>query len=161
MRLLSGANLAREDEEESEASIREWTGLTAGAELDSILKGLRSPETRQETAPPDLKAELRPYQQTGYAWLRFVARLGLGACLADDMGLGKTVQVISLLLDLKREPARKKAASLLVVPASLIANWKSELAKFAPSLSYRRGPSVGSERERRAKSGPPTPTRST
>ena len=136
MRLLSGANLAKEGEEESEASIREWTGLTAGAELDSVLKGLRSPETRLEKAPPELKAELRPYQQTGYSWLRFVARLGLGACLADDMGLGKTVQVISLLLDLKREPSKKKAASLLVVPASLIANWKSELGKFAPSLSY-------------------------
>ena len=52
------------------------------------------------------------------------------------MGLGKTVQVISLLLDLKREPSKEKAASLLVVPASLIANWKSELGKFAPSLSY-------------------------
>jgi SNF2 family DNA or RNA helicase len=136
MRLLSGANLAKEGEEESEASIREWTGLTAGAELDSVLKGLRSPETRLEKAPPGLKAELRPYQQTGYSWLRFVARLGLGACLADDMGLGKTVQVISLLLDLKCEPTKKKAASLLVVPASLIANWKSELGKFAPSLSY-------------------------
>ncbi len=136
MRLLSGANLAREGEDESEASIREWTGLTAGAELDSVLKGLRAPETRLEKAPPELKAELRPYQQTGYSWLRFVARLGLGACLADDMGLGKTVQVISLLLDLKREPSKKKAASLLVVPASLIANWKSELGKFAPSLSY-------------------------
>ena len=136
MRLLSGANLAKEQEEGREASIREWTGLTAGAELDSILKGLRSPETRLEKAPPELKAELRPYQQTGYSWLRFVARLGLGACLADDMGLGKTVQVISLLLELKREQSKKKAASLLVVPASLIANWKSELGKFAPSLSY-------------------------
>ena len=83
-----------------------------------------------------MKAALRPYQQTGYAWFRFVVRLGLGACLADDMGLGKTVQVISLLLDLKREQSRKQAASLLVVPASLIANWKSELAKFAPSLSF-------------------------
>ena len=136
MRLLSGANLAKEGEEESEASIREWTGLTAGAELDSVLKGLRSPETRLEKAPPELKAELRPYQQTGYSWLRFVARLGLGACLADDMGLGKTVQVIALLLDLRREKSKKQAASLLVVPASLIANWKSELGKFAPSLSY-------------------------
>jgi non-specific serine/threonine protein kinase len=136
MRLLSGANLAKEGEGESEASIREWTGLTAGAELDSILQGLRSPETRLEKVPPGLKAGLRPYQQTGYSWLRFVARLGLGACLADDMGLGKTVQVISLLLDLKREKSRNKAASLLVVPASLIANWKSELEKFAPSLSY-------------------------
>ncbi len=134
MRLLSGANLAKEDEDKSQTAIREWSGLTAGAELDGVLKGLRSPETRQEMAPPDLKAELRPYQQTGYAWLRFVVRLGLGGCLADDMGLGKTVQVISLLLDLKRD--KQKKASLLVVPASLIANWKSELAKFAPSLSF-------------------------
>ncbi len=136
MRLLSGANLAREVVDEGQAAIREWSGLTAGPELDSILKGLRAPETRKETAPPDLKAELRAYQQTGYAWLRFVARLGLGACLADDMGLGKTIQVISLLLDLKRDRQKKAGASLLVVPASLIANWKSELARFAPGLSF-------------------------
>jgi superfamily II DNA or RNA helicase len=133
MRLLSGAKLADEEEKEKEA-IRDWSGLNAGPELDSILKALRSPETREEKVPPGLKAELRPYQQTGYSWLRFVVRLGLGACLADDMGLGKTVQVISLLLDLKRD--KKQNASLLVVPASLIANWKSELAKFAPSLSF-------------------------
>jgi len=136
MRLLSGANLAREDGEEGEASIREWTSLTPGPELEAALKGLRSPETQLEKVPPGLNAELRPYQQTGYSWLRFVARLGLGACLADDMGLGKTIQVIALLLDLKRAPARTKAASLLVVPASLIGNWKSELARFAPSLAY-------------------------
>lgn len=134
MRLLSGANLTKEEEEKDNAAIREWSGLTAGAELDSVLKTLRSPETQQEKVPPGLKAELRPYQQTGYSWLRFLVRLGLGACLADDMGLGKTVQVISLLLDLKRD--KKHNASLLVVPASLIANWKSELAKFAPSLSF-------------------------
>jgi non-specific serine/threonine protein kinase len=102
--------------------------------LEAVLTGLRSPENQKEAAPPGLKAELRPYQRTGYGWLRFVTRLGLGACLADDMGLGKTVQVISLLLDLKRD--ERKAASLLVVPASLIANWKSELAKFAPGLSF-------------------------
>jgi superfamily II DNA or RNA helicase len=134
MRLLSGANLGGAEEDESQASLREWTGLTAGPELESILQGLRSPDTQQQTAPPDLKTELRPYQRTGYAWLRFVERLGLGACLADDMGLGKTVQMISLLLDLKRNG--RKNASLLVVPASLIANWKAELAKFAPNLSF-------------------------
>jgi SNF2-related domain/SNF2 Helicase protein/Helicase conserved C-terminal domain len=134
MRLLSGANIAREDENDTQAAIREWSGLTAGPELDATLKHLRSPETRHEKVPPGLKAELREYQKTGYAWLRFVAHLGLGACLADDMGLGKTVQVISLLLDLKRD--QRKKASLLVVPASLIANWKSELAKFAPGLSF-------------------------
>ncbi len=134
MRLLSGANLGRESGDDSAAAVREWSGLTAGPELDSILTQLRSPDTSHEAAPPGLKATLRPYQRTGYSWLRFVSRLGLGACLADDMGLGKTVQVIALLLDLKRD--KRNPASLLVVPASLIANWKSELAKFAPGLSF-------------------------
>ena len=134
MRLLSGANLGRDGDDGGEAAIREWSGLTAGTELDAVLQGLRAPESRQEPAPPGLKAELRPYQRTGYAWLRFVARLGLGACLADDMGLGKTIQVIALLLDLKRD--QRQRASLLVVPASLIANWKAELARFAPGVSH-------------------------
>ncbi len=134
MRLLSGARLSRDDEAGGPEAIREWSGLTAGPGLESVLNALRSPESLREVAPPGLKAELRPYQRVGYAWLRFVTGLGLGACLADDMGLGKTVQVIALLLD-KRRQGRGKA-SLLVVPASLIANWKSELLKFAPSLSW-------------------------
>ena len=137
MRMLSGAHLAKHEMGAANAEIREWSGLTAGAELDEILKGLHSPETRQEKAPAELKAELRKYQQTGYGWLRFIVRLGLGGCLADDMGLGKTVQVIALLLDMKREKTGKKnKASLLIVPASLIGNWKTELAKFAPTLSF-------------------------
>lgn len=135
MRLLSGTSLTSEEADQNQATVREWSGLTAGPELDAVLNSLRSPETTQESAPPDLKADLRSYQRTGYSWLRFVVRLGLGACLADDMGLGKTVQVIALLLDLKRD--KQKKASLLVVPASLIANWKSELARFAPSLGFK------------------------
>ena len=136
MRLLSGAHLDKGQRDEKEAEIREWTGLTAGPELERVLEGLRAPAASGAKAPAGLKAQLRPYQQTGYAWLRFVARLGLGACLADDMGLGKTVQVISLLLDLKQDKKPDDPASLLVVPASLIANWKAELARFAPGLSY-------------------------
>lgn len=134
MRLLSGANISSEHDDDSQEAIREWSGLSAGAELDSILQNLRSPDARKEKTPPELKADLRAYQRIGYSWLRFVVRLGLGACLADDMGLGKTIQVISLLLDLKRD--KEKKASLLVVPASLIANWKAELRKFAPTLSF-------------------------
>jgi len=133
MRLLSGANLMKPGAEETGGTVREWTSLEAGPKLDAVLSRLRSPETLQEKVPPGLKANLRAYQQTGYRWLRFLTSLGLGACLADDMGLGKTIQVISLLLALKRD--KQRAASVLVVPASLIANWKSELAKFAPSLS--------------------------
>jgi non-specific serine/threonine protein kinase len=72
-------------------------------------------------------------------WLYLLAKLGLGACLADDMGLGKTIQVLSLLLVLRKqdgsgpEPSSGQP-SLLIAPASLLANWASELERFAPSL---------------------------
>ena len=46
----------------------------------------------------------------GVRWLYLLAKLGLGACLADDMGLGKTIQVLSLLLVLKRQASGKAAA---------------------------------------------------
>jgi len=75
---------------------------------------------------------LRPYQQIGVRWLQLLTGLGLGACLADDMGMGKTIQVLSLLLVLKRQG--KGRPSLLVAPASLLANWVSEAERFAPSL---------------------------
>ena len=67
--------------------------------------------------------------------------LGLGACLADDMGLGKTIQVLALLL-VSRARAPQRCRTLLVVPASLLANWTRELARFAPGLRVRRRASV-------------------
>jgi SNF2 family DNA or RNA helicase len=81
----------------------------------------------------DLKAELRPYQEVGARWLAFLAQLGLGACLADDMGLGKTIQILALLLTLRRRDSGS-APNLIIAPASLLANWASEAARFAPSL---------------------------
>jgi non-specific serine/threonine protein kinase len=72
-------------------------------------------------------------------WLHFLSSLGLGACLADDMGLGKTIQVLALLLVLERQRTSRAGAarqpSLLVAPASLLSNWASEIARFAPGLS--------------------------
>jgi non-specific serine/threonine protein kinase len=70
-------------------------------------------------------------------WLYLLAKLGLGACLADDMGLGKTIQVLSLLLVLKKQSLKMQdmgKPSLLVAPASLLSNWAAELERFAPSL---------------------------
>jgi hypothetical protein len=82
--------------------------------------------------PADFVGELREYQREGLGWLGFLRRFGFGGCLADDMGLGKTVQVLAHLAGL---PAGKKAKpSLVVVPRSLIFNWKSEAARFAPKL---------------------------
>ena len=78
--------------------------MVAGPWLAETLKGLRSPEGLAQIDPgAALKATLRPYQQVGVRWLYLLAKLGLGACLADDMGLGKTIQVLSLLLVLKRQ----------------------------------------------------------
>jgi non-specific serine/threonine protein kinase len=138
MRLLSGIPRERETESSSDQD-HVWVGLTAGTALEETLRKLRSPESMVDTDPPNLHAQLRHYQHTGVSWLRFVTELGLGACLADDMGLGKTVQVIGLLLHRKAGRAGDaKCAwpSLLVVPASLLANWKAELQRFAPSLSF-------------------------
>src|SRR5260370_15977274 len=50
------------------------------------------------------------------------------------MGLGKTIQVWSLLLVIKNEDRGNRNPCLLVAPASLLANWAAEIARFAPSL---------------------------
>ena len=122
--------------------------------------------------------QLRPYQQYGIHWLRYLARHGMGGCLADEMGLGKTIQVIALLRSIyagekggkqtskqgsklpgkqsgkgsKDAPVSPLLPSLIIVPKSLIHNWRAELDRFAPELSYMLH--YGSERDTAAiKSG--------
>ncbi|MBD5461068.1 MAG: DEAD/DEAH box helicase [Lachnospiraceae bacterium] len=109
------------------------TSVTNGAWLSRMLLDLRSPgRIRSAAVPGTLRAVLRPYQKNGYTWLSYMDRLGFGACLADDMGLGKTVQVLAYLERLRK--AKKRAYILLIVPASLIGNWKREAEKFAPEM---------------------------
>ena len=136
MRLLAGASTDLRQEEQTEAE-RPWVQVTAGAALRKLLAGLRRPATlaqRDLAAAAALRGTLRPYQRAGLAWLHFVTGLGLGACLADDMGLGKTIQVLALLLCRRGAAERAPAPALLVVPASLLGNWRAEAARFAPSL---------------------------
>lgn len=134
MRLLAGAAL--EGDDNAELTTADWSRVTAGDWLRDALATMRDPNRVTDCQPGrDLQATLRPYQAEGVRWLWFMTRLGLGSCLADDMGLGKTVQVIDLLLQRKREArAQSLQPSLLVVPASLIGNWKQELERFAPTL---------------------------
>jgi non-specific serine/threonine protein kinase len=118
--------------------------VTSGQWLDTVMTRMRSPES---IAPVRLdssfKAELRPYQRKGVAWLSFLQSLRFGMCLADDMGLGKTVQVLALLQSLKTKG--EKGASLLVVPASLLANWAAEIGKFTPDLAFSIAHPSGTE----------------
>ncbi|HIG29156.1 MAG TPA: DEAD/DEAH box helicase, partial [Verrucomicrobiales bacterium] len=113
----------------------DWSEVVAGKWLRERLEEIRSPQAVDSVyLDHELLTELRPYQKEGVAWLWLMVRLGLGACLADDMGLGKTIQVISILLLIQENRGRKQAPSLLVVPASLVANWKAEMKRFAPTL---------------------------
>lgn len=86
----------------------------------------------QTQIPPKLKATLRDYQKEGLNWLNFLDEFGFGGCLADDMGLGKTLQVIAYILT--QHQKGRKTPNLIVMPTSLIFNWKNELKKFAPHL---------------------------
>ncbi|MCX6839752.1 MAG: DEAD/DEAH box helicase [Verrucomicrobia bacterium] len=181
MRLLAGFDPRQQAaEEESTEMVHDWSDIVAGKNLAQLLDQMRDPT--EAAPPPNLHATMRPYQLKGFAWLQFMTRLGLGACLADDMGLGKTIQVIALLLARQNkalwthptaphltspprgegpefaalpqsgslsphggERARVRGGSqthsatklnpaLLIVPASLVGNWKAEVAKFAPDL---------------------------
>ena len=125
MRLMSGAAIAGDDVDEA---TRQWSQITAGPWLAETLKNLRDP-SGEGYPGVKLKARLRPYQKAGVHWLHLLTGLGLGACLADDMGLGKTIQVLALLL-----AHQGKGPSLLVAPASLLANWAAEIDRFAPDL---------------------------
>jgi hypothetical protein len=138
MRLIAGADVADADLPAGDAA--GWAEVVAGPWLAETLKALRSPQESTGAADPGvdpgdaLKGRLRPYQKVGVGWLYLLTKLGLGACLADDMGLGKTIQVLALLLLLQRESGADPRPSLLIAPASLLANWASEIERFAPGL---------------------------
>jgi SNF2 family DNA or RNA helicase len=97
----------------------------------NLIQAIKEPEDRDVPLPQALNATLRDYQNTGFQWLQTLATYHFGGILADDMGLGKTIQSITFLLSQKEE---KEDPALVISPASLIYNWKSECEKFAPNL---------------------------
>jgi len=117
------------DEDVLEIENGEW--------LQSVFNKMAHPDKLQQVNTDDrFKAQLRPYQQDGLRWLCELNSLGFGACLADDMGLGKTVQLLAFLniLTDSSQSKTKSASSLLILPASLLANWEQEIRNFFPDL---------------------------
>lgn len=112
----------------------------------NVVRDMTAPIEKDWQLPKDLKADLRPYQKDGFLWLRTISSFGFGGILADEMGLGKTVQMLSLILSLNE--SGEKGCSLVVCPASLIYNWKSEIMKFAPTLTCAVVAGKQAERER-------------
>ena len=87
----------------------------------------------QVEVPDTFVGQLRGYQREGLSWLKFLGDFNFGGCLADDMGLGKTVQFLAMLLR-RLQDVKTPPPSLVVVPRSLMFNWSSECARFAPTL---------------------------
>ncbi|MCK4945843.1 MAG: DEAD/DEAH box helicase [Alphaproteobacteria bacterium] len=138
MRWLSGMDAGGENSSAA-IGIAAHARVACGPWLKKTLHGLRSPEENralQKTLDKRINADLRPYQRQGIAWLHLLHQLQLGAILADDMGLGKTLQTLSLLTLMQSHKAGSKSVSLLILPASLIGNWKTEIRRFAPGLTY-------------------------
>ncbi|MDL2282537.1 DEAD/DEAH box helicase [Parabacteroides sp. OttesenSCG-928-G06] len=134
-------------------------GLIASALMEEVpadkqerLRELLQVPVKPPPLPTQLKTELRPYQKEGFYWLSHLYKHNFGGCLADDMGLGKTLQMITLIQSVYAEAGRAEEkpgggqlslfdafnsalpASLVVVPTSLLHNWKNELRRFAPEL---------------------------
>jgi superfamily II DNA or RNA helicase len=106
----------------------------AAAWRDTLAGLADGAEIATRPLPAAVHASLRPYQQTGYDWLGFLYDTGLGGVLADDMGLGKTLQAIALIVDARQRQADRKPF-LVVAPTSVVHNWATECARFAPGLS--------------------------
>lgn len=111
-----------------------------------MIRSFKAMSESDYALPEDMETVLRPYQKTGFQWLKTLESYGFGGILADEMGLGKTLQVIAFLATVPKETTQK--TSLVVCPASLIYNWGEELTKFAPQLSYRL--ILGTAAERKA-----------
>ncbi|MHC5111154.1 MAG: DEAD/DEAH box helicase [Planctomycetota bacterium] len=110
------------------------SGIRAHGWIQNLLESsTQCDRMEQIEAPAEFHGELRPYQLTGLQWLAFLTKHGLGACLADDMGLGKTIQLIALWLH-ERKNGQQPGPTLLIVPMSLVGNWRREIERFAPEL---------------------------
>lgn len=100
----------------------------------NMIRNFKTLSESDYALPQDLGGVLRPYQQTGFQWLKTLEAYGFGGILADEMGLGKTLQVIAFLTT--TGDRRKDMPNLVICPASLIYNWGDEMQKFAPQLRY-------------------------
>ena len=122
---------------------------TKNKAFKELIRHMKTIEDNDFEVPESLEGILREYQKRGFLWIKTLKYNGFGGILADDMGLGKTLQVITFLLS-EYEEAKEKTTlkTLIICPASLVFNWKSEIEKFAPELSVKLV--IGGTQERKA-----------
>jgi SNF2 family DNA or RNA helicase len=133
LRLANDEDLDGELRSDDDADVAngDGTSRTSGGEegdwVRNLLAGLPDERLAETREAPEFVGELRHYQRRGLSWLQFLARLGLGGCLADDMGLGKTATTLAHLLE-------RPGPHLVVCPLSVVRNWSQEAARFTPKL---------------------------
>lgn len=124
--------------------------ILAYAELKNpvreFLNRLERVTERDFPLPAALQAQLRPYQEEGYNWLRMLDEYSFGGVLADDMGLGKTVQALAFAAALLEE---KEAPILIICPSSVLYNWQRESARFLPGIATAMIDGTKPEREQK------------
>lgn len=124
----------------------EFTGVTATGWIGNLLQQLDGNSPLEQLSPSEtFNGSLRPYQTRGFSWLAFLAKWGLGACLADDMGLGKTVQTLALIQ--RNRCSNERRPVLLVCPTTVVNNWQKEAKKFTPGLSVLVHHGIGRNKE--------------
>jgi superfamily II DNA or RNA helicase len=118
---------------EREAAIEE--GVEAWDRARAFFQGLNAlPEEGEGLGAGIAGGELRGYQRYGVSWIGYLARHGRHGCLADEMGLGKTIQTLAALRVWRRDAGKGEGPVLVVMPRSLLFNWKAEFARFAPEF---------------------------
>lgn len=71
---------------------------------------------------------LRDYQKEAVAWLIFLEKYNLNGMLCDDLGLGKTLMSLYLIASTRKSISPK--VSLVISPATLLAQWQEETKKW-------------------------------
>ena len=120
---------------------------TKNKDFRALIRNMKTVEDNDFEVPVSLEKVLREYQKQGFLWLKTLRTNGFGGILADDMGLGKTLQVIAFLLSEWQEQVNASHFALIVCPASLVYNWKSEIERFAPELAAVTVTGTAAERE--------------
>ncbi|MBD5486396.1 MAG: DEAD/DEAH box helicase family protein [Lachnospiraceae bacterium] len=116
--------------------------------FQELIRNMKSADENDFEVPASLESTLRPYQVTGFTWLKTLYHNGFGGILADDMGLGKTLQTIAFLLSEYLEAKfTDNRRVLIVTPASLVFNWKNEFSLFAPGLPVKMVTGNAAERQ--------------
>jgi SNF2 family DNA or RNA helicase len=127
------ASVAKLDQALGDSARLLWSGMTQAIERARGFGEKTSSPAAAPAVPRGLCATLRPYQEEGVAWLAGLVENDAGGVLADDMGLGKTLQTITHVLR-EKQSGRANGPVLIVMPTSLVGNWRREFRKFAPEL---------------------------